>query len=411
MPKSSGTERLMDFARVELSADEQAFQRELRDYLADLVTDEVIRHDRETGENFHEGVHLALGERGYLARDFQPAADGGFSAVQRRIWELEIGRAHTPWFHWGTTAMVARAVVAYGSPELAEEVLSRVLSGRVRLCLGFTEPEGGSDVATCKTRAVRDGDSWIINGAKMFTSNAHNAQYVFLLTNTDPEAPKHNSLTMFLVPLDAAGVAIQGIRTVDGDRTNITYYSDVRVDDRYRIGAVNGGWTVMRDALDVEHGTVGRDGEGLQKLATMSEHLTLMAEAVDRIADIVGSPDTGGRRLLDDASVGYRLGRAVARMEAAMSTPGMYGRVAIAATMRDVAPDLMDVLGAASSLPAGVDGAADDGGAEYVFRLATPTGIYGGTLEVFRNMIAQHALGLGRPSYSPPKVPTREHRP
>jgi len=89
-------------------------------------------------------------------------------------------------------------------------------------------------------------------------------------------------------------------------------------------------------------------------------------------------------------------------MEAAFSTPEMFGRVANAQTMRDVTPDLMDILGAASSLPVNTDGAADDGGAEYVFRLAGPTGIYGGTLEVFRNMIAQHALGLGRPNYSPP---------
>jgi alkylation response protein AidB-like acyl-CoA dehydrogenase len=89
-------------------------------------------------------------------------------------------------------------------------------------------------------------------------------------------------------------------------------------------------------------------------------------------------------------------------MEAAMSTPEMFGRVAIAQTMRDVSPDLMDILGTASALPVDTEGAADDGGAEYIFRLAGPTGIYGGTLEVFRNMIAQHALGLGKPTYSPP---------
>ncbi len=279
--------------------------------------------------------------------------------------------------------------------------MSGVLAGHVRLCLGYTEPEGGSDVATCKTTAVRDGDSWIINGSKMFTSNAHNAQYVLLITNTDPDAPKHKSLKMFLVPLDASGVEIQGIRTVDGDRTNITYYSDVRVGDKYRIGEVNRGWTVLRDALNVEHGTVDRGAEGLQKLATMSEHLTLMAEAVDRISGIVGKRNAHGRRLRDDASVGYRLGRGIARMEAAMSAAGMYGRVAIAQTMRDVAPELMDILGAASGLPVGAEGAADDGGAEHIFRLASPTGIYGGMLEFFRNMIAQQALGLGRPNYSP----------
>jgi 3-oxocholest-4-en-26-oyl-CoA dehydrogenase alpha subunit len=375
----------LDFSRVELSDDDQAFQDELRTFLKTIVTDDVIARDRETGENFDEGVHLALGEAGYLAADFNDEAHGGFSRLQRRIWNLEIGRAHTPWFHWGTTAMVARAVVLFGSQELKDEVLSRTLSGHFRLCLGYTEPEGGSDVATCKTRAVRDGDGWIINGSKMFTSNAQNASYVFLVTNTDQGAPKHQNLTMFLVPLDSSCVEIQPLRTIDGDRTNITYYSDVRVDDKYRIGDVNGGWSVLREALDDEHGTVEREADGLDKVAAMTEHVLLLAQAVDKIAAVAS----------DDESVKYRLGRSIAKMEAAMSTPEMFGRVAIAQTMRDVSPDLMDILGTASSLP-------DDGAAEYIFRLAGPTGIYGGTLEVFRNMIAQHALGLGRPNYSPP---------
>lgn len=385
----------MDFSHVELSAADLAFRDELRAFLAEVVTDEVIQRDRETGENFDEAVHLALGKAGYLAGDYQAEGDGGFSAVRRRIWELEIGRAHTPWFHWGTTAMVAHTVEKFATPELLDEVLPGVLDGSLRLCLGYTEPEGGSDVATCKTRAVReaDGSSWVVNGSKMFTSNAHNAQYVFLLTNTDPAAPKHKSLTMFLVPLDSPGVEIQPIRTVDGDRTNITYYSDVRVDDRYRVGEVNGGWTVLRGALELEHGTFERETRGLQKLATMTEHITLMAEAVDRVAAVVPG----------DAASGYRLGRGIARLEAAMSSPDMYGRVAIAQTMRDVSPDLMDIIGSAGALATGTAGAAADGAAEYIFRLAGPTGIYGGTLEVFRNMIAQQALGLGRPNYSPVK--------
>jgi 3-oxocholest-4-en-26-oyl-CoA dehydrogenase alpha subunit len=393
----------MDFASVELSTEDQEFRDQLRAFLAVHVTDEVRRRDRETGENFDEGVHVALGAEGYLAADWKDASEGGFSVLHRRIWDLEIGRVHTPWFHWGTTAMVAKTVRQFGSAELADEVLPGVLSGHIRLCLGYTEPEGGSDIATCKTRAARDGAGWIINGSKMFTSNAHNAKYVYLLTNTDPDAPKHKNLTMFLVPLDTPGVEIQPIRTVDGDRTNVVFYSDVRVDDKYRIGDVNGGWAVLRGALDVEHGTVDGEADGLQRIAVMSEQLTLMAEAIDKIAALVAQPGPDGRRLLDDKSVAYRLGRSIARTEAALSTPGMFGRVANAQTMRDVAPDLMDLLGTASALPVDTHGAADDGGAEYIFRLALPTGVYGGTLEVFRNMIAQHALGLGRPNYSPPK--------
>ena len=243
------------------------------------MTEEVIRRDRETGDNFDEGVHLALGAAGYLEGEWKPARDGGFSRVRRRIWELEKRRAHVPWVTWGTTAMVARSVAKFGSPELQDEVMPEVFSGHVRLCLGYTEPEGGSDIATCKTRAVRDGDGWIINGSKMFTTGAHNCQYVFLITNTAPDAPKHKSLTMFLVPLNSPGIEIQGIRTVDGDRTNIVYYSDVRVDDKYRLGDVNGGWTVLREPLNTEHGAVAAAPDGLQDTSIMMHQAGFMADA------------------------------------------------------------------------------------------------------------------------------------
>ena len=376
----------MDFAHVTLSPEDQEFLDQTRAFVDKHVTDEVRARDREFGENFDEQVHLALGEAGYLESDYKSDSEGGFSPVQRRSFHLEIGRAHTPWYHWGTTAMVARLVEQFGTPELAGSVLPGVLSGEIRLCLGYTEPEGGSDVATCKTRAVRDGDGWIINGSKMFTSNAQNAKYVFLLTNTDPQAPKHQSLTMFLVPLDSPGIEIQGIRTLDGDRTNIVYYSDVRVDDLYRIGEVNAGWTVMRSALDAEHGIADSEDHGLQNISAMSEHGQLMSEVVDTIAALVAQ--------CDDDAVKYRLGRSIARMEAALSTPGMFGRIALVQTMREVSGDLMEIQGAASALPADTKSSP-----EFLFRHALPSGIYGGTMEVFRNMIAQHELGLGRPSY------------
>lgn len=394
----------MDFSRVDLSPEDQKFLDETRAFMAEHVTDEVRRRDRETGENFSEPVHLALGAAGYLTSDWKLESEGGFDPVRRRIFHLEIGRAHTPWFHWGTTAVVARLVQQFGKSELADAILPGVLSGEIRLCLGYTEPEGGSDVATCKTRAVReaDGSSWIINGSKMFTSNAQNAKYVFLLTNTDPQGRKHKNLTMFLVPLDSKGIEIQGIRTVDGDRTNIVYYSDVRVDDLYRIGEVNGGWTVMRFALDAEHGITDAQDHGLQNISMLSEHGHLMAEAADGVAAVLGTPDASGRSPIDDDATKYRLGRAMARIEGAMSTPGMYGRVALIVTMREASQELMDLLGTASALPTDTPGSADfadDGAIEFIFRHGVPAGIYGGTMEVFRNMIAQHELGLGRPSY------------
>lgn len=388
----------MDFSAVELSAEDKAFQTEVREFLASLVTEDVIRRDRETGDNFDEGVHLALGAAGYLEKEWKTEADGGFSRVRRRIWELEKRRAEVPWVTWGTTSMVARSVAKFASDEIRDEVLAGVFDGTVRLCLGYTEPEGGSDVATCKTRAVKDGSSWVINGSKMFTTGAHNCKYTFLITNTDPEAPKHKSLTMFLVPLDLPGVEIQGIRTVDGDRTNIVYYSDVRVDDTYRLGEVNGGWSVVREPLDAEHGAVAAADDGLADVAIMAHQAGFMVEAADNVAAVVQRSGA-----IADASVGYRLGRSIARIEASMSAPSIFGRVALAQTMRDVAPDLMDVAGSVAALPIGADGGFDDR-SEYVYRFAPLVGIYGGTLEVFRNMIAQHVLGLGKPSYAPPRA-------
>lgn len=393
----------MDFSRVELTQDDLEFLGEVRQFLRTNVTDEVRRRDRGTGDNFDEGVHLAMGAAGYLEREWLAESEGGFTRLQRRIWELEKRRFEVPWVTWGTTLLVARSVAAFCTPEIRDQVLEGVVNGKVRLCLGYTEPEGGSDIATCKTRAVRDGDDWIINGSKMFTTGAHVCQYTFLITNTNPEAPKHQSLTMFLVPLDTPGIEIQGIRTVDGDRTNIVYYSDVRVHDKYRMGDINGGWTVLRQPLNDEHGGVAGSSDGLSDISIMAHQAGFFAHALDSAAREVATAGAGCTPLIDDASVAYRLGRACARFEAAWSAPSIFGRVAVSQVMRDCAPDLMDILGTASALTRGTSDVADSGASEYAYRFAPLGGIYGGTLEVFRNMIAQHVLGLGKPSYAPSK--------
>ena len=324
--------------------------------------------------------------------------------MRRRIWELEKRRAHVPWVTWGTTAMVARSVARFGSTELQDEVLPGVFSGRVRLCLGYTEPEGGSDVATCKTRAVReaDGSSWVINGSKMFTTGAHNCRYVFLITNTDPEAQKHKSLTMFLVPLDSPGIEIQGIRTVDGDRTNIVYYSDVRVDDKYRLGDVNAGWTVLREPLNIEHGAVAAAPDGLQDVSIMMHQAGFMATRLDKAAGArspSGIPTAAGS--LTTRSVAYRLGRSAARMEAALSAPEHLrpGGHRADDARRLTGPDGHPRYGVHAADRHRRRGRRRRLGVRY--RFAPLVGIYGGTLEVFRNMIAQYVLGLGKPAYAP----------
>ncbi|WP_329407730.1 acyl-CoA dehydrogenase family protein [Nocardia vinacea] len=392
----------MDFSRVDLCAQDREFLDSARDFLAATVTEEALAREHETGDGFVEEFHLAMGKQGWLEREVTSAQDGGLTPLRRRIWDLERRRAKVPLVTWGGTIMILQAVRSYGSPELLEEVLPGVYSGEIRFAMGYTEPEGGSDIATCRTRAVRKGDGWIINGQKMFTTGAHNCRYIFLLTNTDPDGRKHRSLTMFLVPVDSPGIEIQGLRTVDGERTNITYYQDVYVPDRYRLGEVNDGWTVLNGPLTAEHGAGGVDPEGLSDISVMSGFGTRMAVSADAVTALAARPGPDGRRLIDDEAVAYRLGRAHARIEAALSTPSLFGRVAIAQTMRDLAPDLMDVLGVAAALPMRAAGAVE-GTAEHLYRWAPLVGIYGGTVDVFRNMIAQYVLGLGRPNYSKPK--------
>jgi alkylation response protein AidB-like acyl-CoA dehydrogenase len=384
----------MDFSVIDLTNEEQEFLDQVQRFIDVNVTDERLRRERESGDGFIEELHLTMAAEGWLEREVRRTGDGGFSPVERRIWDLKRRGAKIPLEAWGATMMILQAVLKYGSQELLDEVVPGVYHGEVRFALGYTEPEGGSDIATAKTKAVRDGDEWVINGQKMFTTGAHQRQYVFLLTNTDPNGRRHRNLTMFLVPLHAPGIEIQGLRTVDGARTNITYYSDVRILDRYRLGDVNDGWTVLSGPLATEHGAGAADPAGLSDISVMSGFGANMAEAADAAAAIAA---------IDDESVAYRLGRAHARIEAALSTPGIFGRVAISQTMRDVAPDLMDALGSAAALPTDTKGAAVDGATEYLFRYAPLNGIYGGTIDVFRNMIAQHVLGLGRPNYSPPK--------
>ena len=264
--------------------------------------------------------------------------------------------------------------------------------------LGFTEPESGSDVAAAQTRAVRDGDEWVINGQKMFTTNAQEADYVFMLTRTNPDLPKHQGLTTFLVPLRQPGVEIQPVHTLSGERTNLTFYSDVRVDDSLRIGDVDGGWDVMKVSLTLERAG-DQGGESIRMLRAMEEWVR---EAVDE----------DGRPRVGDRSVLARLGRAAAENEVTTllcrrtawvnesgRLPGVEGSMsklfASEALTRQSA-DFVDLLGRDGIRSQGDPSALAGGAADYSFRFALGTTTYGGTSEVQRNIIAQRGLGLPR---------------
>lgn len=392
----------MDFSRLPVDEKHQQLVADVRSFLAEHVTDEVREEVRRTGEWCNVEVHLALGARGWIMPMWSKERGGaGLDATGARILELELARGEAP-VGTLTTRTVAPAVERFAVPDLAAEILPKVADGSVRFCLGYTEPQGGSDIASARIRASRDGeDHWIISGTKVFTSSAQVSQYVFLLSRTDPAQPKHKGLTMFLVPLDTPGIEIQPIHTYGGRRTNTVYYSDVRISDRYRLGEVNAGWSVLRGPLDEEH-SVGEHGKDLtlEDSSASVWFVRALGRALEASIDwACRSILPEGGRPIDDPIIRYRLGQIAIDIEGAFVTPGPMGRVRCSDVLTHGAAELMDLVGPGSVLAQSTPDALVDGVVEYTHRLAQGSGTQGGTVEVFRTMIASQILGLPRAKY------------
>ncbi|OHV28739.1 MULTISPECIES: acyl-CoA dehydrogenase family protein [Pseudofrankia] len=388
----------MDFGLVELTAEQRAFAAEVCDYLSEIVTDETLTEERETGNGFNLDVHLALGSRGWLMPEW-PVNEGGagLDPVSYRILELEKWDHGVPYITASTTRMVWGSVERFGQPDVRAELKPKIAAGAVRFCLGYTEPDGGSDIAAARLRAVRDGDNWVLNGSKMFTTGAQNCQYTFAITRTDPDLPKHRGLTMFLVPLDLPGIEIQAVHTFGGERTNIVYFGDVRVPDRYRLGGVNDGWTVLRGPLDEEHGMDAR--ASLDDFSVGRNFLRALEPALAAAVDWAATTGLDGRRPADDPTVLARLGRIAAELEAGICTPGAQGRIKGSEVLIAAASDLLDMIGPLGVLRHDSPEAPGAGAIDFAHRFAQGTSTYGGTVEIFRNILAQHELGLPRPIY------------
>jgi len=341
------------------------------------------------------GVHRALGEAGLLYPDWPVeyggrGADADATRASLSVWQ-QVGYAGLA---RSTTAMIGHVVQKTATAELKAEVLLRMGRGDVTACLGYTEPSGGSDVFAAKTRAVRDGDGWVINGQKMFTSGAELASYVILITRTDPEAPKHKGITVFLVPMDTPGIEIHPIHTFMDERTNATFYQDVRIPDKYRLGEINGGAKVLAAALGLEQ------SGGYYHFAIL--------EMIDAVVAWAEGKQRNGRPLIEDSNVLARLAKAHCDARVAETLSGRplgmrlagqadvaYGPAAkIFSTEAFIADsaDLLD-LAAPQSLLRGSEGL---GMVEKGYRHATATTIYGGTSEVLRSMVAERRLGLPR---------------
>jgi 3-oxocholest-4-en-26-oyl-CoA dehydrogenase alpha subunit len=390
----------MNFAEIDLDDTTQEFWSRVRAFFDEHVTDDVHAEERRTGNGFAEALHLALGARGWITPRW-PVAEGGagLDATQAHILELEYHRSGAPRMLTGTTILPTIGIKMFGSDRVKTEVLPEVAAGNVRICLGFTEPECGSDLAGVRTRAVQDGDHWIINGQKMFTSGAQSCQYCFCLTRTDPQAPKHRGLTVFLVPLHLAGIEIHPIMTMGGERTNVVHFDDVRVPDRYRIGAANDGWKVMSAPLAQEHG-IGEDNDFPRGPGVACARMTRRLHDA-AVAWLREQRDRNGKPRLDDPVIRERLARIALDIEISEITPGPMGRVAGSDALVHAASELLEILGPAALIQHGDDHAAVEGLAEYVFRFAPGTAIYGGTTDIHRNMVAERILGLPRSTPNP----------
>lgn len=397
----------MDFSTIEFDDDLQRFRDdEVRPFLDEHLTDDVLARERREGNGFVPEFQRALAARGWLepwlAAD--PSADA-LDPVRAAVLESEEAARVGPLLPvTGSHGLVMHVVRQFGSDALRAEIADGVHAGEIQACLGYTEPDCGSDAAAIRTRAVRDGDEWRITGQKMFSTGAHLCQFVMLTARTDPDASKHQGITMFLVPLDGPGVEVQGIGTLGGERTNFVFLDDARVADRYRLGPVDQGWAIASGALATEHG-MGEHGDAPDRrisdlreainsttgwLGVLREALT----ATERWARTTLRPD--GSRVADDPAMRVRLARVALDCSISEFTPNPYRRVVASDVfIRDVA-ELVELVGPAALLPEGEDGAVEQGILEWAHRFAQGTSIYGGTTDIQRNLIAEHFLGLPR---------------
>ncbi|UMB71502.1 acyl-CoA dehydrogenase family protein [Mycobacterium paraterrae] len=382
----------------QLDADTAAYRDEIRAHLHDVLTPEFEERLYHSGVSHDDEFAKGLVAKGYFA----PGWPVEFGGQDRNLWDdqilkEELMRADAPVYLSETTRMVASIIREIGTPAMKDRILPGALNGDITIALGFTEPECGSDVAAAASKAVRDGDDWVINGSKMFTTNGHIADYIFLLARTNPDKPKHKGLTMFLVPRDTDGFDAQAVWTLSGERTNITFYSDVRIGDEWRIGEVDGGWQVLGLSLQDEHAS----GWG--------PHLTRLLHHSERWAT---SPDAQGAQPITKPDVRRRLARVAMENEVSELllrrcvwmleqgdipvSEGPMSKVFSTEALVRASQDMIELLGADGLRSYLEPTAPERGRIEHSLRFSLGTTIYAGTSEVQRNIIAQRGLGLPR---------------
>jgi alkylation response protein AidB-like acyl-CoA dehydrogenase len=385
---------------ISYTPEQEQLRQELREYFAALMTPErragLLHADGEYGDGAtYKEVVRQLGSDGWLAIGW-PAEYGGQdrSVLDQLIFTDEAAIAGVP-IPFLTINTVGPTIMRFGTPAQKERFLPRIAAGELHFSIGYSEPGAGTDLASLRTRAVRDGDSYVINGQKMWTSLIQYADYVWLACRTDPEAPRHKGLSIIMVPTDAEGFSWTPVRTVAGVTTSATYYSDVRVPVGNLIGEEHKGWPLITNQLNHE------------RVA-----LTSAAPVISALADVVdwarSTKLADGRRVIDQEWVQLNLARVHAkadflklvnwRIAAAAGSPGpavasatkVYGTE----LMIEACRLMMEVLGANAEVRAGYAGAVLAGRIERMHRSALILTFGGGTNEVQRDIISAAALGL-----------------
>jgi len=333
-------------------------------------------------------------ERGYHAIA-APVPDGGLGYPRRyasafaRL-ERQYNRPASHETHSVTTRLIAPTIQQWGTPSQRAELVPRFLAARELCCQLFSEPGAGSDLANLSCRAVRDGDEWVVNGQKVWSSGAQFSEWGELIARTDVDVPKHRGMTAFIVPMDLPGIDVRPIRQMSGGASfNEVFFADVRIADSMRLGAEGDGWRVALTTLGFERDH--SDGSGGSRVGGGGQHLLATARAMGVTAD------AATRRALIDASIGDRVETLVNRRAAELArggTPGpegSLGKLIWTEGMRRTSDVVSRVLGPALIADTGEWGTYAWG--EHVLG-APGYRIAGGSDEVQRNIIGERVLGL-----------------
>ncbi|WP_435118320.1 acyl-CoA dehydrogenase family protein [Amycolatopsis thermoflava] len=388
--------------RIRYTPEQDRLRDELRDYFARLMTPERREALAGDGGEYGDGkaykeIVRELGRDGWLAIGW-PEEWGGQARpmLDQLVFTDEAAVAGVP-VPFLTVNTIGPTIMRFGTPEQKAFYLPRIAGGELHFSIGYSEPEAGTDLASLRTRAVRDGDSYIVNGQKMWTSLIEYADYVWLAARTDPDAKRHKGLSILVVPTDAPGFSWTKVRTVAGPGTSATYYDDVRVPVSARIADENAGWPLITNQLNHERVAL-----------TSAAPIISALDEVRRWAQETKQPD--GSRVIDAEWVRMHLARVHAHAEylklrnwriawaagsdelgaAEASATKVFGtELAIEAYRL-----LMEVVGPGAVVRAGSPGALLRGRLERAHRSALILTFGGGTNEIQRDLIAATALSL-----------------